>query len=421
MKLLITGGQPLQGEVAVEGSKNSALPILAATLLTDEDVLLTGIPTLKDVQTILAILEHLGKRVDSLGAGTYRLRSSDALWGAAPAALVRRMRASFLVLGPLLARLGEAQVALPGGDAIGLRPVDLHLKGLQAMGAELEQREGVIFARARRLQPAEIHLSYPSVGATEHLMMTASLVAGHTVIRNPAQEPEIRDLADFLTKLGACVKLHSTHIEIEGGRPLGGATHAVIPDRLCAGTYAIAAALAGGKLFVRCLPWHLQPLVNKLKEMGVAIQEQPDGVIITRNGADHYRSVEIETRPYPGFPTDMHPPIVPLLALASGESRLRETVYEARFSYAEELSKMGADIRIWGQTAVVRGVQKLRGAEVRAADIRAGVALVLAGLAAQGTTVVRDEEEHILRGYSDLSGTLRQLGAQIEQIDVMRA
>ena len=416
MKLLISGSRPLQGEVAVEGSKNSALPIFAATLLTDEDVLLYGIPTLKDVQTIIAILEQLGKRIEPLGTGSYRIRSSGRLSKVPPHSLIRRMRASFLVLGPLLARLGEAEVSLPGGDAIGLRPVDLHLKGLQAMGAELEQQEAIVFARTKCLQPAEIHLSYPSVGATEHLMMTAALVPGRTVIRNPAQEPEIHDLADFLGKLGTNIQLHPTFMEIEGHPELPGATHTVIPDRLCAGTYTIATALAGGEVFVRCIPWHLRPLVNTLKEMGVEIEEQPDGVIVARDGAAMYRPVEIETRPYPGFPTDMHPPIMPLLALTEGESRVRETVYEDRFSYAKELSRMGANIHIWGQTAIVRGGKELTGTEVHAKDIRAGATLVLAGLAARRMTVVHDDEEHIPRGYSDLAGTLRQLGAKIEVV-----
>ncbi|OGF53689.1 MAG: UDP-N-acetylglucosamine 1-carboxyvinyltransferase [Candidatus Fraserbacteria bacterium RBG_16_55_9] len=415
MKLGITGGRPLQGEVVVEGSKNSALPIFAATLLTDDDVLLQGIPTLKDVQTIIAILEHVGKRVENLVDGSYRIRSSGQLSHVPPPLLIRRMRASFLVLGPLLARLGEVAVSLPGGDAIGLRPVDLHLKGLQAMGAELEQRDGIVFARAKSLQPAEIHLSYPSVGATEHLMMTAALVPGRTVIRNPAQEPEIHDLADFLRGLGTGIELHSTFMEIDGCPELQGTTHTVIPDRLCAGTYTIATALACGEVFVRCIPWHLRPLVNTLREMGVQIEEQPDGLVVTHHGAGVYRPVDIETRPYPGFPTDMHPPMMPLLALTAGESRLRETLYEDRFSYVKELCRMGADIRLWGQTAIVRGVKELAGAEVQAKDIRAGATLVLAGLSARGTTVVHDEEEHIPRGYSDLAGTLRQLGAEIEE------
>lgn len=416
MKLLITGGRPLQGEIAVEGSKNSALPLFAATLLTDDDVVLQGIPALKDVQTIIAILEHLGKRVEHLGDGQYRIRAAGQLRAVPPQALVRRMRASFLVLGPLLARVGEAEVSLPGGDAIGLRPVDLHLKGLQAMGAELEQQDAIIFARTKRLQPAEIHLSYPSVGATEHLMMTAVCVHGRTVIRNPAQEPEINDLADFLGKLGAQIELHSSHIEIEGGHELRGATHRVIPDRLCAGTYTIATALAGGEVFIRCIPWHLRPLLTTLEQMGVHLKEQPTGVIVSRNGCAEYRPVEIETRPFPGFPTDLHPLLVPLLALTEGESRVRETIYEDRFSYARELVRMGADIRIWGQTAIVHGVKELTGTEVEAQDIRAGATLALAGLAARGRTTVHDEEGHILRGYSDLAGTLRHLGAEIEVV-----
>jgi len=417
MKWLITGGRPLEGEVAVEGSKNAALPILAATLLTDEAVLLHRIPALRDVEVLLQILEHLGKRVEPLGRGSYRIRPSGRLSGTAPHHLIRRLRASFLVLGPLLARLGEAEVSLPGGCAIGLRPVDLHLRGLQAMGAELELRGEIVHARAPQLRAAEIHLSYPSVGATEHLLMTAALVPGRTVLHNPAREPEVDDLIAFLNKLGAKVARSPAYIEIEGGSELGGAEHTVIPDRLCAGTFVIATALAGGEVTVRCCPWHLRPLVGKLMEMGVEIVERPDGVTVTREGPLRYRAVEIETRPYPGFPTDMHPPIMPLLALARGESRLRETVFEDRFSYVRELCRMGADIRVWGQTAIVRGVGELRGAEVRAGDIRAGVALVLAGLAARGTTVVHDERDQIPRGYSDLAGALNRLGAQIQVLE----
>lgn len=413
MEFILTGGQPLEGEVAVEGSKNASLPILAATLLTDEDVLLQGIPNLKDVQTMLSILECLGKRVNWVGRGSLRVRSSGELSCSAPQELVRRMRASFLVLGPLLARLGEAEVSLPGGDAIGLRPVDLHLKGLQALGAQLELRAGTVFAHAKRLQPAEIHLNYPSVGATEHIMMTAACVPGRTVIRNPAKEPEIRDLARFLMRLGARIGLHPNHIEIEGRANLSGATHTVIPDRLVAGTYIIATALAGGEVFVRCKSEHLRPLLMKLKEMLVHIEEGPEGVLVAQEGQRVFRAVEIETGPYPAFPTDLHPPIMPLLALAHGESRLRETVFEDRFSYVKELCRMGADIKLWGQTAIVCGVKRLQGAEVYARDIRAGVALVLAGLAASSKTIVHDEEEHIARGYSDLAGTLRKLGADI--------
>jgi len=412
MKYLIRGGRPLRGEVAVEGSKNATLPLLAATLLTDREIVLHRVPALSDVQNMLEILKHLGKSIEPLGEGSYRIRQAGRLSGTVPHALIHRMRASFLVLGPLLARLGEAEISLPGGCAIGLRPVDLHLRGLQAMGAELKLRGKIVSARTAGLRAAEIHLSYPSVGATEHILMAAALVPGRTVILNPAREPEVDDLIAFLKELGAKIGRSSGYIEIEGQRELGGGEHSVIPDRICAGTYLIAGALTGGKVAVRCNPWHLSPLTAKLKEMGVEIEEEPGGLAVSCKGRT-YRAVEIETRPYPGFPTDMHPPIMPLLALADGESILRETVFEDRFAYVGELCRMGANIRLWGQTAIVRGVEALRGEEVRAGDIRAGVALVLAGLAAHGTTVVHDSEDHIQRGYSDLAGTLQKLGADV--------
>lgn len=417
----IRGGRPLAGEVTVQGSKNAALPALVATLLTEEEIRLSNVPRLKDVETLIAILRSLGKEVHSLeedGRGGMRVRvfSSDrGLSGSAPAEPVRAIRASFLVLGPLLARLGEAEVPLPGGDAIGLRPVDLHLRGLQAMGAEISLHGEVVRAKAPAggLRPAEISLSYPSVGATEHLLMTAALVPGKTVIRNPAREPEVGDLAGLLQKMGAGVQICATQIEIEGHSALGGAAHEVIPDRLCAGTFVIAAALTGGELLVRCNPWHLRPVTGTLTSMGVNLHERPEGVRVSPPRAA-YRPVEIETWPYPGFPTDMHPPIVPLLSLTPGESRVRETVFEDRFAYAPELRRMGADLHVWGQTVILKGVRALQGAEVRARrDNRAGVALVLAGLAAEGETIVYDEEDHIPRGHSDLAGTLRDLGAEI--------
>lgn len=413
MRYSIEGGRPLEGEVAVDGSKNAALPILVATLLTDGEVVLDGVPRLRDVRTLTRILEVLGKRIE-VGEEGVRVAGGHRGTPFAPPELVRRMRASFLVLGPLLARWGEAEVSLPGGDAIGMRPVDLHLRGLQAMGAELELRDGIVHARASPLRAAEIHLGYPSVGATEHLMMTAALVPGRSVVRNPAREPEVEDLGRFLRRLGAHVQFQPDHIEIEGKPRLGGAQHTVIPDRLCAGTYTLAAALTGGRVEIRCRPWHLRPLTGTLSMMNVEVEERSHGLVVTGSDARSYRPVEIETHPYPGFPTDMHPPIAPLLALTPGESRIRETVFEDRFAYAPGLRRMGANVRIWGQTAIVSGVARLQGAEVSdRRDNRAGVALVLAGLAAQGTTVVHDEADQIPRGHSDLAGTLMRLGARI--------
>lgn len=414
MRYVVEGGRPLQGEVTVPGAKNSALHLLAATLLIDDEIVLHRVPPLKDVETLIALLEHLGKRVERVGPESYRIRFSRRLVGSPPPELVRKMRASFHVLGPLLTRVGEAEIPLPGGDAIGQRPVDLHLRGLQAMGARFELCAETVRARVERLRPAEVHLRYPSVGATEHLMMTATRVPGRTVIHNPAREPEVEDLAQFLRQLGARIELHPTHIGIEGGAPLRGTDYRVMPDRLCAGTFAIAAAVTGGKVAISCDPWHLRPLTGTLQAMNVAIEERSDGVVVAGRDPCRHRSIEIETGPYPDFPTDMHPPIMPLLALTPGESRLRETVFEDRFSYLEGLRRMGADIEIWGQTAIVRGVDGLKSVEVEEhRDNRAGVALVLAGLTAEGTTVVHDVNDHIPRGYSDLVGTLNHLGARI--------
>ncbi|MBI1730694.1 UDP-N-acetylglucosamine 1-carboxyvinyltransferase [Candidatus Acetothermia bacterium] len=409
----ITGGHRLEGKVRAQGSKNASLPIFVATLLTDEEIILRRVPHLKDIHTLTEILQALGKTVEHNQSNIYSFSKTQKLSGKAPHQQVRKMRASFLVLGPLLARIGGAEVALPGGDAIGMRPVDLHLSGLQAMGAEFELREGVVYARAKRLRPAEIFLKYPSVGATEHLMMTAALIPGRTAIHNPAQEPEISDLAQLLTKMGAKITVTPSHIEVAGCERLCAADHTIIPDRLCAGTYAIATALCGGEVEIGANPTHLRPLIAVLREAGVKIEEHTESILVRADKNQRYRPLEIETRPHPGFPTDLQAPMMPLLALASGTSRITETVFEDRFAYVQGLQKMGASVEVWGQTAIIHGVEKLHGAEVQALDIRAGVALVLAGLAAEGVTIVRDPKEHIARGYQNLGGDLRQIGAEI--------
>ena len=429
MKLVIEGGRPLRGEVAVQGAKNSALHLLAAALLTDEPIVLQRVPELSDVRAQLALLEALGKRVERLSAEGYRLRASPAgLRPLAPSEPARRLRASFHVLGPLLARCGEAAVPLPGGDAIGPRPVDLHLRGLEALGAhiEVDKGKGVVYARARAgaLRPACIELPYPSVGATIHLMITAAGLPGpgRTVIENAAREPEVDDVARLLRAMGARVERTGSRLEIRGqdSTELRGAEHQVMPDRICAGTYAIAVAIAGGSAIIRCVPWHLGALVDTLQAMGVVVRERPDGrgLEVARGRGDALRAIAIETRPYPGFPTDLHPPIAALLALADGESRLRETVFEDRFAYVEGLRRLGAQIEVDAprRTAIVRGGRALEGADVRVhKDNRAGAALVLAGLAARGTTIVHDDEGLIPRGYSRLVEDLRALGADIKQ------
>lgn len=415
MDYVIEGGHPLHGHVVVPGAKNAALHILVATLLTDVPVELDRVPAIRDVQTLRTLLESLGKRVERVDDARYRLTPSGSLRTSAPVEAVRKMRASFHVLGPLLARCGRASVPTPGGDRIGARPVDLHLDGLRAMGASIEETDGMIRAYAQALEPAEIRLSFPSVGATEHLMTTAALVPGRSVIHNPAREPEIGDLAEFLTTLGASVDCQSTQIVIEGVAELGGGEHAIMPDRLCAGTFAIGAALTGGELDIGCDPWHVRPLTDTLQGMKIDIAERLHGITVRGTTPRDCRPTVIETQPYPGFPTDMHPPIMPLLALTPGESCLTETIFEDRFSYAEGLRRLGADLVIDDGTVTVRGVERLRGATIEEGrDNRAGAALVLAGLAAEDTTVVRDVHDHVSRGYGDFASTLSALGAKVQ-------
>ncbi len=419
MKLIVEGGYALRGEVAVQGAKNAALHLLVATLLTDEPVTLKNVPDLRDVRTQLGLLERLGVQVERAGAEGYRVQTAGArLRTVAPPELVKKIRASFHVLGPLLTRCGEATVPLPGGDVIGPRPVDLHLQGLEALGAKVEVDKGIVYARARQLRPAYIELPYPSVGATIHLMITAAGVPGpgSTVIENAAREPEIDDVARLLNAMGANVERSGSRLKVRGREGLQGAEHTVMPDRICAGTYAIAAAITQGEVIIRCIPWHLGALVDTLQAMGIDVQELSNGhgLKVASEPGLAYRAIEIETRPYPGFPTDLHPPIAALLALASGESRIDETIFADRFAYVEGLQRLGACIEVQGRTAIIQGVQALQGTDVWVhRDNRAGAALVLAGLAARGTTVIHDDEGLIPRGYSRLVEDLRTLGASI--------
>ncbi len=409
MKIHIEGRHRLNGEVEAGGAKNSALPLLAATLLTDDPVILRQIPNVEDVRTMLKLLQSLGKSVTPVGQTSYSIRSTGKLSPRASYELVKKMRASFVVLGPLLVRLGQAEVPLPGGCVIGQRPVDFHLKGLQALGARAELVNGVVHAQADSLSANDIYFDFPSVGATQQLMMTTALIPGLTTIHNPAHEPEVYDLAHLLMQMGAGVTIEPTKFIIEGVQKLKGADYEIIPDRMTAGTYLIASAITQSEVFVRCLPAHLEPVLSKMREMGLEFQVSPNGV---RLWGQPYRSAELETRPYPGFPTDLQPQMTTLLALASGESLIKETLFENRFSHVPELGRMGANIRVVGNTALVRGVDHLEGTTVQATDIRAGAALVLAGLAARGTTTVIDPG-YITRGYEDLPGELRKLGAAI--------
>lgn len=408
VRLIVRGGRQLRGRLEVEGAKNAALPIFCATLLTDDEVILRNIPALQDVMTIQGMLTALGKRIEPLGPGTYRVSPAGELKPEAPPELVRKMRASFLVLGPLLARLGRARVSLPGGCVLGPRPVDLHLKGLAQMGAKIKLVQGDVEAQGR-LHGAEIYLDYPSVGATEQLLLAAAAIPERTVIHNPALEPEVEDLARFLEAMGAEISW-GREIEVHGAERLHGADHRIIPDRINAGTYIIGVALAGGEAEIGCQPAHLQALLGKLRECGVEIEEDDRAILVRSSG--QLEPLEVETRPYPGFPTDLQPQMTALLCLARGESLVRETVFPDRFSYVPELLRMGAQIRVSNSTAFIKGVAHLEGAAVQATDIRAGAALVLAGLAAQGETVVWDEG-HLARGYSDIVRDLRSLGAEI--------
>jgi UDP-N-acetylglucosamine 1-carboxyvinyltransferase len=420
-KLLIQGGNKLNGTIKVGGAKNAVLPIIAATLLTEGQCRILGVPKLTDVYTIGTVLESLGAKVtiqddetqdDEMQITAEKIISSEAAYE-----YVRRMRASFLVMGPLLARTGKAVISLPGGCAIGTRPIDLHLKGFKALGAKIEYGQGYIEAKADKLIGSRIYLDFPSVGATENIMMAATLAEGTTILENSAEEPEIVDLANLLNSMGAKIKGAGTKIiRIEGQPSLRGTTHNVIPDRIEAGTYMAAAAIAGGNVLVdNVIVDHLKPVVAKLKEAGVEIKEEDNGVRVISNG--QLKGVDIKTLPYPGYPTDMQAQMMALMTVAQGTSVITETVFENRFMHVNELKRMGAKIKTEGHTAIVEGVPKLCGAQVKATDLRAGAALVIAGLVAEGHTEVSNLN-HLDRGYYKLEQKLRTIGADITRIKV---
>jgi UDP-N-acetylglucosamine 1-carboxyvinyltransferase len=415
-KIIVRGGKRLDGTVKVEGAKNAVLPVLAATLLaSDGKSVLRDVPTLSDVYTINEVLRNLNAEV-SFENNTVVVDASTALKDEAPFEYVRKMRASVLVMGSLLARNGRARVALPGGCAIGSRPIDQHLKGFEAMGATVKVGNGFIEAEVNgRLQGAKIYLDFPSVGATENIMMAATLAVGTTIIENVAKEPEIVDLANFLNSMGAKVRGAGTGtLRIEGVNVLFGAEHNIIPDRIEAGTFMVAAAITGGNVLVKgAVPEHLSSLIAKMVEMGIKIVEEEDGVRVIGN--DRMKAVDIKTMPHPGFPTDMQSQMMALLLRANGTSMITETVFENRFMHVEEFRRMNADIKIEGRSVILNGLSNLQGAEVSATDLRAAAALILTGLVSEGVTRVT-ELKHLDRGYVDFHGKLARLGADIERV-----
>jgi len=410
---------PLQGTVTISGAKNAALPILAATLLGTEPIILNDVPPLRDVQVMVDVLRSLNAKVEYIGETSIRIDSSEINRYEAPADLMNMMRASFLVMGPLLTRLGKTYTQMPGGCNIGKRPVDLHLKGFVAFGARLEENPEAIGADAPEggLVGSSVYLDFPSVGATQNIMMAATLAKGESIIENAAKEPEIVDLANFLNKMGARIKGAGTStITIKGVERLTGATHRIIPDRIEAATFLVGAAMTNGHIVVEnVIASHIRPVLAKLVEAGCVVNETEDEDRIEVIGTPHLKATKIRTLPYPGFPTDVQAQFMALMILSEGTSRVEETVFENRFMHVEEMERMGALIVTDGNEASIRGVDHLIGAKVKATDLRAGAALVLAGLVAEGETEVH-EIYHLDRGYYRLEAKLRALGAQVERV-----
>ena len=415
-KLLITGGAALNGEVRIGGAKNAALPILAATLLTDGRIMLSNVPHLRDITTTMELLGRIGVKLTLNERMRIQADASNVSSFSAPYELVKTMRASILVLGPLLARFGQADVSLPGGCAIGARPVNLHIDGLRAMGADISVESGYIRARAKRLRGARLVMDMVTVTGTENLMMAAVLAAGETVIENAAREPEVADLADFLNLLGARVSGAGTDtISIEGVDRLAGGSYRVLPDRIETGTYLVGAAMTGGRVLVReTRPDVLDAVLIKLREAGARIETGPDWISLDMDG-QRPRAVDVHTAPYPAFPTDMQAQFCALNSVAEGLGTVTETVFENRFMHVLEMQRMGADIRLEGNVAICRGVERLTAAPVMATDLRASASLVLAGLVADGETLV-DRIYHIDRGYDNIEEKLAGLGASIRRV-----
>jgi UDP-N-acetylglucosamine 1-carboxyvinyltransferase len=416
-RIRIRGGRKLSGEIVIGGAKNAALPLMAAALLTEERLVLSNVPRLADIETMTALLSQHGLAIEPVGNDGRTLSLGGAITSTeAPYDIVRKMRASVLVLGPMLARVGEARVSLPGGCSIGTRPIDLHLKGLEQLGATFDLDGGYIDGRVSgRLRGATIVFPFVSVGATEQLLMAASLADGQTTLANAAREPEITDLAECLVRMGARITgIGTDKLVIEGVEHLHGASHRIIPDRIETGSYACAAAISGGSVFLRDARLeHLGATVRTLREAGVEILEQPDGLMVKRLNGLH--GADAMTEPYPGFPTDMQAQFMALMSVAEGASMVTETIFENRFMHVPELNRMGARINVHGASAIVRGVPSLRGAPVMATDLRASLSLILAGLGAKGETVV-NRVYHLDRGYEAVERKLAGCGADIERI-----
>lgn len=418
--IIINGQRKLKGEVNISAAKNSVLPIIAASLLADK-VTITNAPMLEDVFTLCNVISELGFYVDiNRLTNTIKIKEGNSLMVCPDEDLVRKMRASFLIMGPMLSKYGEFRLIRPGGCNIGNRPIDLHLKGLKALGAEIvTDKNGGIIAKAKKLIGNRIYLDFPSVGATENLMMAATLAKGTTIIENPAQEPEIVDLGNFLNALGGKIHGQGTgKITIEGVDDLKEISYSPIYDRIEAGTFMIAAAITGSTIRINGVNEdYCRPLIEKLKECGVEFVFLNNGTSVIVNGRNKLRAVDIKTMPYPGFPTDMQSQMMSLLCLVKGSSIITETVFENRFMNVDELVRMGAHIKVIGRTAFIEGVDGLLGSKVKATDLRAGAALVLAGLAAEGTTIVTDVF-HIDRGYVNIEGKLKNMGADIYRVDI---
>lgn len=415
-RIIINGGTNLNGKVKVSAAKNSVLPIIAASLLCPYECFLEDVPFLDDVEVICNVLDSIGASINFDKAGGRIAIKGDKINSTEPPyELVRKMRASFLVMGPLLSRFGRVKISLPGGCNIGTRPIDLHLKGLSALGAEVSLGHGYVEALCDKLMGCKIYLDFPSVGATENIMMASVLAEGETTIENAAEEPEVVDLSNFLNSMGANIVGAGTDtIKIQGVKDLKGTTHQVIPDRIEAGTYMIAAAITQGDVYVEnVILEHVRPVIAKLQEAGVTVIEGQNKVRVISRGVP--RAVDIKTMPYPGFPTDMQAQFMALMSIARGTSIITETVFENRFMHITELKRMGADIKVDGRSAVVEGKSRLTGAKVRATDLRAGASLVLAGLAGDGITEVFDIH-HLDRGYVDIVGKLKRLGAKIDRV-----
>jgi len=414
-KIRVVGGRPLEGTVRISGAKNASLPELCAALLTDQPVVLANVPEVRDIRTLARVLGALGAEVDFRVGGEVEVRARDLTSIEAPYDLVKTMRASVLVLGPVLARAGRARVSLPGGCAIGARPINLHLLALEKMGASISVEHGYVEAQAERLRGAEIYFDTVTVTGTENVMMAGCLAEGETVLRNAACEPEVTDLADLLVAMGARIQgAGGPTIRIEGVAALRGAEHRVIPDRIETGTYVVACAIAGGDIEIRsCHPPHLRAVIDKLRETGIRIEEGPDNLRV--RAPRKIKAANVTTLPHPGFPTDMQAQYMALMTQGEGTSALTESIFENRYMHVAELQRMGANIRVDGRTALVTGPTPLSGAQVMATDLRASASLVLAGLGAAGETIV-DRVYHLDRGYYRIDEKLRGLGADIERL-----